>query len=140
MAENLHFGINYTVSHRPTRGPKFAWGRASPGPFCVGRAGGRHLRGDCVGTARLQREFVPSVDMAKCVGIETGYIKIKMRGDYKYTSKWVGIAWGRKSNMHFMWGWRGAPHTRFCRVGSSPHNPHARFFQWGLCGRICVGE
>ena len=50
------------------------------------------LRGDCVGTARLQREFVPSVDMAKCVGIETGYIKIKMRGDYKYTSKWVGIA------------------------------------------------
>ena len=39
------------LSHRPTRGPKFAWGRASPGPFCVGRAGGRHLRGDCVGIA-----------------------------------------------------------------------------------------
>ena len=86
------------LSHRPTRGPKFAWGRASPGPFCVGRAGGRHLRGDCVGTARLQREFVPSVDMAKCVGIETGYIKIKMRGDYKYTSKWVGIAWGLRGD------------------------------------------
>ena len=36
--------------------------------------------------------------MAKCVGIETGYIKIKMRGDYKYTSKWVGIAWGLRGD------------------------------------------
>ena len=32
-------------------------------------------------TARLQSEFLPSVDMAKCVGIEPGYIKIKMRGE-----------------------------------------------------------
>ena len=55
-------------------------------------------------------------------------IYIKMGGDC------VGIAWGRKNNIHFVWGWRGAPHTRFCRVGSSPHNPHARFSQWGLCG------
>ena len=44
------------------------------------------------------------------------------------------IAWRRKNNIHFVWGWRGTPHTRFCRVGSSPRNPHARFSEWGLRG------
>ena len=64
-----------------------------------------------------------TMDMAKCVRIETGYINqnpwglqiyIKMGGDC------VGIASGRKNNIHFVWGWRGAPYTSFCRVGSSP--------------------
>ena len=39
------------LSHKPTQGPKFAWGRASPGAVRVGRAGRRILRGDCVGIA-----------------------------------------------------------------------------------------
>ena len=79
------------LSHRPTRGPKFASGKASPRPFCFGQAG---LEGDIC----------------------------------------VGIAWGRKYYIHFVWGCRRAPHTRFSRVGSSHHNPHARFSQWGLYG------
>ena len=79
----------------------------------------------------------------KMCGIETGYIKIKMRGDYKYTSKWVAIAWGLRGDekiIHTLCGagvglptqgfveW-GAPHTI-----PMQHNPHARFSQWGLCG------
>ena len=140
----INLSVNTPLSHRPTRGPKFAWGRASPGPFCVGRAGGRHLRGDCVGTARLQREFVPSVDMAKCVGIETGYIKIKMRGDYKYTSKWVGIAWGLRGDEKIIYTLCGAgvglPTQGFVEWGA-PHTIPTQGFPSGDCvGRICVGE
>ena len=86
------------LSHRPTRGPKFASGKACPRPFCFQQAGRRQLRGDC-----------------------------------------VGIAWGRKNYKHFVWGCRRAPHTRFSRVGSSPHNPYGRFSQWGLNGEDLRG-
>ena len=79
----------------------------------------------------------PSVDMAKCVGIETGYIK--MRGDNKYASKWVGIACGLRWDEKIIYILCGAgvglPTQGFVEWGgSSPHNPHARFSQWGLCG------
>ena len=43
----------------------------------------------------------PCVDMAKCVGIETGYIK--MRGDYKYASNRVGILWGLRGDVKMMY-------------------------------------
>ena len=102
------------------------------------------MRGDCVGTARLQRKFVPSVDMAKCVGIETGYIKIKMRGDYKYTSKWVGIAWGLRGDEKIKCTLCGAgvglPTQGFVEWGA-PHTIPTQDFPSGDCvGRICVGE
>ena len=45
----------------------------------------------------------------------------------------VGIAWGRKNNIHFVWGWRGASHTRSCRVGSSPHTIPTQGFPSGDC-------
>ena len=112
----------------------------------MGQARGRHLRGDlrgdcsitkevCVGkvyceqvcVGRFQLEHVlPSVAMAKCVGIETGYIT--MGGDC------VGIAWGRKIIYTLCGAGVGAPHTRFCQVQSSPHNLHASFSQCGLRG------
>ena len=146
--DNARFAVvrgvfeNTPLSHRPTRDPKFARGRASSGPFCVGRAGGWHLRGDFMGIAwgRLgykgsffrawtwQNVWGLKQDMSKskCVGItnihQNGW---ELRGDC------VGT---KNNNIHFVWGWCGAPHTRFCQVGSSPHNPHARFSQWGLCG------
>ena len=82
--------------------------------------------------------------MAKCVGIETGYIKIKMRGDYKYTSKWVGIAWGLRGDekmINTLCGdGVGLPTQGFVELGA-PHTFPTQGFSSGDCsGRICVGE
>ena len=67
-----------------------AWGLRGDGSVTKGVSVGKvYCEQVCVGKFQLEQVF-PSVDMANCVGIETGYIK--MRGDYKYTSKWVGIA------------------------------------------------
>ena len=83
--------------------------------------------------------------MAKCVEIETGnfeiyenawglQIYIKMGGDC------VGIAWGRKNDIHFVWGGVGLPTQGFVEWGA-PHTIPTQGFPSGDCvGRICVGE
>ena len=93
-----------------------------------------------MGTARLQREFVPSLDMAKGVGIETGYIKIKLCGDYK----WVWIAWGLRGDEKTIFILCGAGvglRTQGFVEWGAPHIIPAQGFPSGDCeGRTCVGE
>ena len=83
-----------------------------------------------------------SVDMAKCVGIKTGYSK--MRGDYKYSSKWVEIAWGLRGDERIIYTLCGAgvglPTQGFVEWGA-PHTIPTQGFPSGDCvGWICVGE
>ena len=70
------------LSHRPTRGPKFASEKASPRPFCFGQAG---LEGDI------------------CVGIAWG-----LRGDEKIIYTLCGAGMGLPTQGFAEWG---APHT-----------------------------
>ena len=71
--------------------------------------------------------------MAKCVGVETGYIK--MRGDYKYTSNWVGIAWGLRGDEKIIYSLCGAgvglPTQGFVEWGA-PHTTPSKIFPVGI--------
>ena len=78
----------------------------------------------------------------KYVRIETGYIK--MCGDYKYTSRWVGIAWGLREDgkmINTLCGdGVGLSTQGFVELGA-PHTIPTQGFSSGDCsGRICVGE
>ena len=67
-----------------------------------------------------------------------------MRGDYKYTSRWVGIAWGLREDekmINTLCGdGVGLPTQGFVELGA-PHTIPTQGFSSGDCGgRICVGE